>query len=457
MMDELNRRDFIKRAALTTGAVSVSMAGLSSTNVFGANDRIRLGVIGTGNQGIDDMKHFMKHGVEVAAVCDVYEPNLDRGLAAAGGKAKTFKDFRQLLDEKDIDAVLIGTPDHWHPLAMVEACKAGKDVYVEKPISVAVDEGRTMVEAARKHQRVVQVGLWQRSNLHFQKAVEIVQSGVLGKISFVRTYNYNNMFPNGYGSYPDSDPPPGLDWNFWLGPAPMVQYNFQRFGVKEGRWSTFRYFYDYANGWPGDWGVHLMDIVNWAMEVKAPSGITAIGSRHWIQDNTQIPDTIVITWEYPTFVATYENRQCNNNSLFAQDYGIEFHGSDATMILNREGFQVFPERTSKQIYLDNHPGATEKDVPDYYGKAPAIRMEVVDEGLLNHVGNFLDCMRTRNQPQSDIEFGHQATVTCLLGNVALRAKEHLRWDVADQKLISASPEAMKLVTREYRAPWKLTV
>jgi predicted dehydrogenase len=237
----------------------------------------------------------------------------------------------------------------------------------------------------------------------------------------------------------------------------MVQYNFQRFGVKEGRWSTFRYFYDYANGWPGDWGVHLMDIVNWAMEVKAPSGITAIGSRHWIQDNTQIPDTIVITWEYPTFVATYENRQCNNNSLFAQDYGIEFHGSDATMILNREGFQVFPERTSKQIYLDNHPGATEKDVPDYYGKAPAIRMEVVDEGLLNHVGNFLDCMRTRNQPQSDIEFGHQATVTCLLGNVALRAKEHLRWDVADQKLISASPEAMKLVTREYRAPWKLTV
>ena len=277
MTDEINRRDFIKRAALTTGAVSMSMAGISTNNVLGANDRIRLGVVGTGKQGRDNMKHFMKHGVEVAAVCDVYQPNLNEGLADAGGKAKTFKDYRNVLDDKEIDVVLVATPDHWHALPEVDACKAAKDVYVEKPISVVVEEGQKMVAAARAHQRVVQVGLWQRSNLHFQKAVELVQGGVLGKVSFVRTWNYGNRYPDGYGTYPDSDPPPGLDWDFWLGPAPMVPYNFNRFGVAPGRWSTFRYFYDYANGWPGDWGVHLLDIVQWAMRVDGPHTITASG------------------------------------------------------------------------------------------------------------------------------------------------------------------------------------
>ncbi len=181
MTNDLNRRDFIKRAALTTGGVSLSMAGMSTTNVMGANDRIRLGVIGTGKQGVSDMQNFMQHGVEVATVCDVYQPNLDKGLAAAGGKAKAVKDFRDVLDDKEIDVVLIGTPDHWHPLAMVEACKAGKDVYVEKPIGVAVEEGQKMVAAARAHRRIVQVGLWQRSNLHFSKSRGIAQSGVLGK------------------------------------------------------------------------------------------------------------------------------------------------------------------------------------------------------------------------------------------------------------------------------------
>jgi predicted dehydrogenase len=457
MTDEINRRDFIKRAAFTTGGVSLSMAGLSTSNVLGANDRIRLGVIGTGKQGVDDMRNFIHHGVEVAAVCDVYEPNLAKGLEAAGGKAKTYKDFRQVLDDKEIDVVLIGTPDHWHPLPMVEACKAGKDVYVEKPICVAVEEGQKMVAAARANKRVVQVGLWQRSNLHFQKAVELVQSGMLGKVSFVRTWNYGNQYPDGYGSYPDSDPPAGLDWDFWLGPAPKVPYNFNRFGVAEGRWSTFRYFYDYANGWPGDWAVHLMDIVQWAMKTDGPTAITAIGSKHYIQDNTDIPDTLEITWEYPSFIATYESRLCNNNSMFNKDYGIEFHGTDATMFLDRSGFEVFPEPAPAKFYHERHGEASEKGVPADYGKAPAMKMEQVDDGLLNHVGNLLECMRTRKHPQTDIEYGHRSSSACLLGNVALRTKEHLEWDVANQKLLKGSPAAEKLLGREYRAPWKLTV
>jgi predicted dehydrogenase len=456
MTDEINRRDFMRRAAFTTAGVSLSMAGFSTTNVLGANDRIRLGVIGTGRQGQDDMKYFMKHGVEVAAVCDVYQPNLDMALAAAGGKAQAYKDFRKVLDDKEIDVVLIGTPDHWHPLPMVEACKAGKDVYVEKPISVVVEEGQIMVEAARRYKRVVQVGLWQRSNAHFQKAVELVQSGVLGKVGFVRTWNYSNTYPKGQGTYADSEPPAGLDWDFWLGPAPKVPYNFQRFGVAKDRWSTFRYFYDYANGWPGDWGVHLMDIVQWAMQTEGPIGITAIGTKHIIKDNCETPDTLEITWEYKDFIATYEARVANGNSMIKHGTGIEFHGTDATLFLDRQGFEVFPEPVAEQDYRELHPVAGAGPAAVEAGKAPTMKMEKIDDGVFVHVGNFLECLRSRKNPQSDIEFGHRSSSCCLLANVALRTKEHLQWDVAGQKLIKGSPEAQKLLGREYRAPWKLT-
>lgn len=455
MSDEITRRDFLRRAALTSAGVSLSMCGLSSGNVLGANDRVRLGVIGAGRQGVDNMRNFMQHGVEVAAICDVFQPNLDKGLAAAGGKAKTLKDFRQVLDDKEIDVVIVATPDHWHPLCMVMACQAGKDVYVEKPISVAVEEGKKMVEAARKYQRVVQVGLWQRSNLHFQKAVELIQSGLLGKVSFVRTWNYSNICPEGIGNPPDSDPPPGLDWDMWLGPAPKVPYNWNRFGVGD-RWSTFRYFYDYANGWPGDWAVHLMDIVQWALKVDGPTTITALGSKFYLQDNSDTPDTLQITWEYPTFVATYENRLCNGNSLHKHGYGIEFHGTDGSMFLDRSGFHVFPEMLEERDYRDLHRSEGKREHREL-GKTPMMKMEQVDDGLFNHVGNLLECLRTRKTPQTDIESGHRSSSACLLGNVALRSKERLEWDVAGQKLTKGGPAAQKLLSREYRAPWKLTV
>ena len=442
MSGEINRRDFMKRAAVTTAGVSLAMSGLSTRSVLGANDRIRLGVIGTGRQGIDNMENFMRHGVEVAAVCDVYEPNLQKGLAAAGGKAKTYKDFRQVLEDKDIDVIINATPDHWHPLPTVMACQAGKDVYVEKPTSVAVEEGKRMVEAARKYKRVVQVGTWQRSNLHFQKAVQLVQDGLIGKVSFARTWNYANIYPEGLGNPPDSDPPPGLDWEMWLGPAPKVPYNWNRFGVGD-RWSTFRYFYDYANGWLGDWCVHLLDIVHWAMKVDGPTAITASGSKFYLQDNSDTPDTLQVTFEYPNFVCTYENRLCNENSMYAHDYGIEFHGTDGTMFVDREGFQVHPEKTQ-----------FEKKSVD---RTASMQMEQVNDGLFDHVANLLECMKTRKLPHSDIEIGHRTSSACLLGNVALRSKERLEWDVANQRLIKGGPAAQKLLSREYRAPWKLTV
>ena len=410
MTEQINRRDFFKRAAVGTAGVSLAMSGASTGSVLGANDRIRLGLIGCGRQGVSNMEYFIKQGVEVVAVCDVYEPNLQKGLEAAGGKAKALKDFRQVLDDKEIDAVIVATPDHWHPLATVMACQAGKDVYVEKPICVAVEEGKKMVEAARKYKRVVQVGLWQRSNLHFQKAAQLVQDGLIGKVTFVRTENYSNIYPDGIGNPPDSDPPPGLDWDMWLGPAPKVAFNWNRFGVGD-HWSTFRYFYDYANGWPGDWGVHRLDIVQWALRVDGPHTITASGRKFYLKDNSDTPDTLQITLEYPDFVATYETRLCNESAMDNHGYGIEIHGTDGTMFVDREGFQVFPE--SKEVEGKR------------VAKTAEMKMERVDDGLENHVANMLECMKTRKLPQSDIEFGHRSTSTCLLANVALRSKVRL--------------------------------
>jgi predicted dehydrogenase len=452
MGSPIDRRVFMKRAAGAGATLSISMAGPLTRKALGANDRVRVGVIGTGRQGVSNLEAFKEHGAEIAAVCDVYAPNLEKGKAAAGPDAATHTDFRRLLDDKTIDVVVNATPDHWHALPTVMACQAGKDVFVEKPICVAVEEGKAMVAAARKHARVVQVGLWQRSNLHFQQAARIVRDGLLGQVTFVRTWNYGNSFPEGYGNPPDGEPPAGLDWDAWLGPAPKVPFNANRFGVAPDRWSTFRYFADYANGWLGDWAVHLVDIVQWAMDVPGPRVVTCTGQKNAIEDNVDTPDTLVATLEYPGFVCTYENRQANGNSMFGKGYGIEFHGTQATMFLDRSGFEVTPE--TRRVWETTDSGEkSQKEV----ARSASMTMERVDDGLFNHVGNLLECMRTRQRPASDIELGHQSSAACLLANVALRSKERIEFDPVKQELENPSPAARKLFGREYRAPWKLAV
>jgi predicted dehydrogenase len=445
MGEEFDRREFLKKAAIGTTAAGIGFPALGREAQVVPSNKVIVGVIGTGQQGRYDLSDFGKQPeVEIAAVCDAYKPNLDKGLEAAGGKAQTYTDFRQILDRKDIDVVVIGTPDHWHPLVMVEACKAGKDVYVEKPICHTIDEGILMVEAAHKHNRVVQVGTQQRSGIHFQKAVKLVQEGFIGKVSFVRTWNYANGYPAGIGNPPDADPPSGLDWNFWLGPAPKVPFNQNRFGVGN-RWSTFRYFWDYAGGYMTDWGVHLIDIVQWAMQVEGPTVITSQGGKYYIEDNAETPDTLQVTYEYqdPDFVCVYENRWDNANSMYNKGYGIEFHGTDGTLFVDRRGFEVIPEQRSEG----------KREVP----RTASMQMPSANNSHFDHVRNFLDCVKSRRKPISDIEIGHRSTSACLLGNVAFRSKERIVWDVKNQKLVSGGTKAEKYVTRGYRAPWKLMV
>ncbi len=426
------RRDFLK----TAGATALT-SSLFTGQIKGANDRTSLAFIGMGKMGRDNLKYAMRQeNVAISAVCDIYDRNLNWAVDIAQGQARASRDFREILADKTIDAVCISTPDHWHPYMTVEACKAGKDVYVEKPICVVVDEGVKMVQAARKYNRVVQAGTMQRSAVHFQQAAEIVQSGQLGDVAFVRTWNYGNEKQEGIGNPPDSDPPPGLDWDMWLGPAPKRAFNENRWGVDpaDKYFSRFRWFWDYAGGMMTDWGVHWLDIVHLAMKEQMPNVITAVGSKFWLKDNRETPDTLQVTYEYPEFIATYENRNNNSQSMFQKSGGILFHGSKGTLFVDRSEYRVIPERGSDLM---------------------EVTVKAASSGNREHWANFLECIRTRQKPASDIELCQRSTTTCLLGNVALRSK--LRLDFDAQKWTVAQGEAKKYLTREYRKPWKLTL
>jgi len=431
-MPNTDRRTFLKSSAAATLTTS-----LFTGQVRGANDRIAAAFIGMGKMGRDNLRHALKQDNLVpVAVCDIFQRNLDWAVEGSKGQAKPYHDFREILADKSIDVVCISTPDHWHAYMMVEACKAGKDVYVEKPICVTVDEGAKMVQAARKYKRVVQAGTMQRSALHFQHACDIVRSGRLGEIAFVRTWNYGHSKPEGIGNPPDQEPPATLDWDMWLGPAPKRPFNPNRFGVdpEDKYFSTFRWFWDYAGGMMTDWGVHWLDIVQMAFNEAMPAAITAMGGKLWIKDNRETPDTLQVTYEYPGFIAVYENRSSNSQSMFEKGGGILFHGTKATMFLDRTGFKIVPEKGS-----DIEP------------------MEEKSEsgGNVRHWANFLECVRTREKPISDIEVCQRSTTTCLLGNVALRSRLRLDWE--PQRWTTAQPEAHKYLSREYRKPWKLVV
>ncbi|UCG89307.1 MAG: Gfo/Idh/MocA family oxidoreductase [Gemmatimonadota bacterium] len=432
-----NRRDFVKTLAL--GAAALAPSAKAYARSQGANDRLGIGIIGVGQMARGHLENLLaEQDVEVRALCDVYAPNLE-WAAARAPRAMTHVDFREVLDRDDIDAVVVGTPDHWHAIPTVMACEAGKDVYVEKPTAVAIAESRQMIEAARRNDRIVQVGTQQRSAPHFRYAVQLVRGGTLGKVTFVRTWNYRNLLPDGIGNPPDGTPPDDLDWDMWLGPAPSVPYNENRFGVfldenlQYQRWSSFRWFWDYAGGMMTDWGVHLLDIVQWAMDADAPEKVSSHGGKLVLEDNRQTPDTIQATFRYPGFVCTYENRECSSHPLDGHGYGIFFHGTEATMFLDRGGFQI-------------HPEGREQGVPMQAQSLPASHAR--------HMRNFLDCVKSRQQPVSDIEIGHRSTSTAILGNIAYRTGRQLTWD-REAEAIVGDAEAAKLLDLAYRAPWTL--
>ncbi|MDE0263591.1 MAG: Gfo/Idh/MocA family oxidoreductase [Bryobacterales bacterium] len=431
----------MERRTFVAASAALAASGVARGDNHG--DKIRLGVIGCGRRGRSNLRSVLKltDDIQVVALSEVFKPNLEETLKMVPD-AKIYPDFRDLIADKDIDAVLIATPDHWHAYMSVEACQAGKDVYVEKPISVTVHEGQMMVKAARKYDRIVQVGTQQRSGKHFAEAKDIVQSGRLGTISFVRTWNYSNLFPRGIGVPPDTDPPADLDWDMWLGPAPERPFNKNRFGVNPYQFAHFRWFWDYAGGMMTDWGIHLLDIVLWATAEPGPRSICTYGGKYALTDNRETPDTIQATYEFPTFVCTYENRVANAFSGGQPGYGILFHGTEGTLYVNRGFWEITPEA---RRYREPEPRVERR--------MEAARGESANNSTDDHWRDFIAAVRNRNRPICDIEIGHKSTAMALLGNVSLRSRQRVDWDPVNET--TENKEAQTYLRNDYREPWKL--
>jgi predicted dehydrogenase len=422
----MNRRKFVLTAA-------------SAARVYGAGERVIVGLIGCGGRGRYVARLMREaHGVEFGAVADVYGANAEKARDWAGPGARGYRDFRKLLEQKDLDAVLIATPDHWHAITTVFACQAGKDVYVEKPLAHSVREGRKMIEAARRHNRIVQAGTQHRSSPHFAEVAEIVQGGKLGDVRYVRVWNFSSAYPDGIGRPADSEPPEGLDWDFYLGPAPRVPYNRGRF------LATYRLFWDYSGGTITDYGTHRFETVHQIMGKDAPLTVVAAGGRFSMRDGGEMPDVLQVTYEYPGFVMSYEASCLNGHGLGGRTPGMKyynargeldrpngmaFYGTNGALFADRVGYEIYPEKGRIERKWMNTTDAT---------------------GL--HAKNFIECVRSRQRPPADVEVGHKATLIGHLGNIAFKTGKKLHWD-AQKEEFPGAPDANKLLWREPRKSW----
>jgi predicted dehydrogenase len=446
--DRITRRGFVESVGVGAGAAALLSAHVSSP-VIAANEKIRLGLIGAGSRGNQLLDVFLPiPEVDLVAIADVDDRHAsetaERIKKEKGSAPTTARDYRAMLDSKDVDAVIIATPDHWHAIPTIQAVQAGKDVYVEKPIGHNVAEGKAMIEAARKYKKVVAVGTQQRSSKHFQKAVDAVRSGKLGKVFWVQTWNFENISPVGMSNQPDEPIPPYVDYDRWLGPAPKRPFNRNRFHL------LFRWFFDYAGGMMSDWGVHLNDIVLWALDAKAPRSVFASGGIFTTQDNRDTPDTLQVIYEFPECTLTYSMRKGNGLRLNGHDYGILFCGTDGSLMLDRAGYEIIPDKVIEPYGFKL-----------VYGPRPlrtiSLEKEEVskgNDGIRQHVRNFLDCLGSREKPIADIELAHHSTNTCHLGNISYKLGRKLEWDEATGTFKNDA-EANTLLTREYRKGFEL--
>jgi predicted dehydrogenase len=423
--------------------------------VLGANDRVGVGFVGFGLIGKRHVLDFQGQGdADLVAVAEVHRGRLDEATALIGGGVKGYGDFRKLLDDPKVDAVVVSTPDHWHALITMLACAAGKDVYVEKPLTLFVREGRWMVEVARRHRRVVQVGTQQRSGPHYQRARELVRGGHIGNVTSVRMSACRNVMP-GFGKPPDQDQAPeGLDWDMMLGPAPARPYNPNR------ALYHFRWFWDYSGGQMTNLGQHMLDVVHWFLGAEGPSAVTSAGGRWSLRDNGETPDQQDAIFEYPGFTAVWSHREASRGS--SPVGGLEFFGTKGSLAVNRTGFVVTPDRKvdpegAVPRFGGPHPvgGPTRKADPGptaYWTEA--VRDASGDEydQFRRHARHFLDCVRSRREPVSDLESGHRVVTACHLANLSLRLGRRLRWDTRKETVLDDA-EAVAMLERPYRSPW----
>ncbi len=447
-------------AGLAVGATTFKASAYN--RILGANEKINVGFIGIGNRGSQLLGLFMNQpDVRIAAFSDIYEPYMlrdrtkvdPRWLKSLGGqiprmgetfpeKVAYYPEFRRLLENKDIDAVVIATPDHWHAIQMINAVEAGKDVYVEKPLSITIREGRAMVNAQNASNRVVAVGLNRRGAAVFQKLAKEVPAGKIGKVSVGKAFRINNMYPDGIGKMKAEEPPRDFNWDMWLGPRAYrpYQYNICPY--------NFRWWSDYSSQM-GNWGVHYLDVIRWMMGEKAPVAISAVGGKYVIDDDRTIPDTMDVVFEFASgALITFSIYEASSGGLF--QYGeVELRGTLGTLNAGESGYRIAPAKNGQFQTFTNTLSAEEGLLKDL-GKQAGLG----DDSTGNLVRNFLDCIKSRQTPWCSIEDGHRSTSFAHLANIALAVKERLQWD-PEKEVFANNKKANELLHYEYRKPWKL--
>ncbi len=427
------RRTFVKTGVSAAAGVAATLA---SSRAAGANERVRAGFIGVANRGGQLIEAGLENkNLEVVAVCDAYKPAMAKWAGALPGDVAQYDDFREMLERKDIDAVFIATPDHWHAIQMIAACKAGKDVYVEKPLTATIREGRRMVEVARETKRVVQVGTHRRSSALYADLHALVRGGELGKVTLAHAYRVSNMWPNGIGKKPVRDVPKGLDWDMWLGPRAYRPFRETIAPYK------FRWWRDFSSQ-AGNWGVHYFDVMRWMLDEEAPVSVSAHGGNFAVDDDRTIPDTMHATFEFASGrLMIFGQYEASHHPMMPAE--IDLRGTKGIAYATAKSFEIIPER----------PG-------QFQGKEPRSKPRTQSEEFSNHlltakhIGNFLDCMKSRKRPNADIEIGHRSTTFCHLANIALATKSRIEWDAKHER-VKNNDAANALLHYEYRKPWKL--
>jgi predicted dehydrogenase len=458
---EISRRQFLGRSAQNAAGMAVGAMGLAGAVAHAApGERVNVAVLGVRGQGkflAATLAAFPD--VRVAALCDVDE-NI---LTAASREVEDVQhapprrehDFRRVLDDPAIDAVVIATPDHWHAIMTILACQAGKDVYVEKPVSHNILEGERMVAAAGRYGRIVQTGLQQRSGSHFQSAVELVRSGKLGDVGLAKAWTVHKRKPVGHK--PDAPPPQGVDYDLWLGPAPERPFNPNRFH------HNWHWFWDYGTGEMGNWGVHMLDVARWGLGVELPSRVSAAGGKQHLHDDHETPDTLVVNYTFEGASAVgggrsaastsdasaqppltthhspltphhspltlvWEHRLWSNHTIEGRSTGVAFYGEHGTLVVDRGGWKVY-------------------DLPETLTSDSS-------EQPRTHLRDFIDCVKSRRPPIAGIETGHVSTTLCHLGNIAYRLGREVHFD-PQAVSFATDAAANALLGREYRRPWEL--
>ena len=439
------------------------MTAASYRRVIGANDTVRMGFIGVGNRGTQLLHKFMNQpDVTVAALCDVYQPYLTRDrsqvdarylkelsgqLPKMGEKFSTppaqYEDHRALLENRDIDAVCIATPDHWHALQTIDAIRAGKDVYVEKPLTNTLYEGRKMIEAEAKSQQVVAVGLNRRGSSVYQKLAREIPAGKIGKVTVAAAARVSNMYPSGIGRYQPEEPPRDFNWDRWLGPREFRPYQYNIAPYK------FRWWEDYSSQM-GNWGVHYLDVIRWMMGEQAPSAVTASGGKYVLTDDRTIPDTMQVMFEFASgAVANFAIYEASSGGAVPRAE-VQLRGTKGTLYASEKGYRIEPTR----------PGQFQEweqlmEAETYDGSDETLADGSSGSSTATLVRNFLDCVKSRQQPLCTLEEGHRSTSFAHLANIALKMQTRLEWD-AEQEKFTNHREANQHLRYSYRKPWKLS-